>query len=216
MSESVAGTAPEKAQPTFASQFGEDRYLWELFGRRREGFYVDIGAADGIGLSNTYFFEQMGWRGVCVEPHPQRYLECVRARPRSRVVHAAVSRRGSWGLANFTVVVGAPDLSFLTTNAAHVARARIEGQGLVPVPVPLADMEAILAPYDGPIDFVSLDVEGAELDVLHGFDLQRRRPAAWVIEDNSFGHDLRVEDYMARHGYLRGARLGCNDIFLRQ
>ena len=49
----------------------------------RNGFYVDIGAFDGIHFSNTYTFEQIGWRGICVEPNPEIFAICRANRPRS-------------------------------------------------------------------------------------------------------------------------------------
>jgi len=69
----------------FYARYGEDRYLWELFGGKSEGFYIDVGAGNGLAGSVSYAFERAGWRGMCVEPHPQLYLECLRHRPRSRV-----------------------------------------------------------------------------------------------------------------------------------
>jgi len=55
----------------FYSQNGEDFLLWSLFKGRKSGFYIDIGAFDGIHLSNSYYFEKNGWDGVCVEAHPE-------------------------------------------------------------------------------------------------------------------------------------------------
>src|SRR5579872_770277 len=61
--------------PVFAyqSQCGQDRFVHEnYFFFHRDGVFVDIGAHDGVFLSNTYFFEkEMGWKGICIEPIPE-------------------------------------------------------------------------------------------------------------------------------------------------
>jgi hypothetical protein len=55
----------------FYSQFNQDRYMFETFFKEnKKGFFVDIGAHDGITGNNTKFFEEIGWSGVCVEPLP--------------------------------------------------------------------------------------------------------------------------------------------------
>ena len=203
--------------PESASQFGEDRILWDMLGRKNDGFFLDIGAYDGVAGSNTFLFEQLGWTGICVEPNPWQYVECVKARPRSRVVHAALSRRHHVGVQQFTVVcepTGSEMLSFLTTTAMHKQRCQLESQRMFQVPVPVLSADIVLGDHPGPIDFVSLDVEGAELDVLAGFDLKRYRPGAFIIEDNTFGLDWQTEDYMARHGYRRAQAIGCNYIYI--
>src|SRR6185436_1324363 len=97
-----AGTT--RLPPLMPSQNGEDVLLWEFFERTRKGFYVDVGAYDGVGFSNTYFFEAIGWTGVLVEAAPELFARCVAARPYSVVVHAAAGAHN--GFATFAVVDG--------------------------------------------------------------------------------------------------------------
>ena len=56
----------------FYSQLGQDKFLFENFFRgMRGGVFVDVGAYDGVALSNTYYFEkELGWQGICIEPNP--------------------------------------------------------------------------------------------------------------------------------------------------
>jgi hypothetical protein len=73
----------------FYSQHGEDYLLFTLFRRHTDGFYLDIGAFDGVHISNTYVFERLGWRGICVEAHPE-YFSLLRVnRPSATCVQAA-------------------------------------------------------------------------------------------------------------------------------
>jgi hypothetical protein len=108
------------------AQFGEDRVLWNIFRGRCNGFFVEVGAYDGVHLSNTYFLEQLGWRGLLIEPILELCRRATAARPNSRVIHSACGKRGSKGTTKFTVAKNVPVLSFLAADADHVERCRCE------------------------------------------------------------------------------------------
>ena len=75
----------------YYSQFGQDKYLNEnFFHNKSNGTYVDIGAHDGITGSNTYFFDLLGWEGICFEPLPEIYNQLVINRKRPRCYRCAV------------------------------------------------------------------------------------------------------------------------------
>jgi FkbM family methyltransferase len=196
------------------SQNGEDLLLWNFFGRKRSGFYVDVGAYDGIGFSNSYFFEAIGWSGVLVEAAPELYRAAVAARPHSRVVHAAAGSRG--GTVRFTVAEGGGGVGTLSSATPDLSRIAREGGRTREVEVPLMTLDEILKDVHQPIDFVSIDVEGGELAALEGFDLQRFAPRALVIEDNSGGADRRVADHLAQRGYVERFRVEQNAFYTRR
>jgi len=213
----------------FKAQFGEDRVLWEVFRHRRSGYFIEVGAFDGVTLSNTYFLEQMGWRGVLVEAMRPMCERAAAARPRSRVVHAAVGKRGSSGTTKFTVAENVPVLSFMQADADHVERCKREGARLVDIEVPLTTLDDILkserngtADGAGPwqskrgwsIDLVSIDVEGGELDVLDGFSLDRFKPSVLVLE-NDRPAGAAIEPYLNERGYRKFHRQTINDFYVR-
>jgi len=70
-------------EPKYYSQNGEDYLLCKFFGQELNGFYVDIGDFDGIYFSNTFSFEQIGWKGICVESNPDIFELCLKNRPNS-------------------------------------------------------------------------------------------------------------------------------------
>jgi hypothetical protein len=82
-------SSPPGAMSNYYSQQGEDFILDAFFGFRSNGFFVDVGAFDGIHLSNSYIFEQRGWSGICIEAAPLYFDLCVKNRPRTRCIHAA-------------------------------------------------------------------------------------------------------------------------------
>ncbi|HYE01637.1 MAG TPA: FkbM family methyltransferase [Phycisphaerales bacterium] len=215
------GSGPPGPPVEFTSESGEDALLWDLFEERRTGFYVEVGAFDGYTLSVTYPFEAMGWTGVLVEALPERAEACRARRPRSMVVHAALGPRGSQGRASFTVV-GADEtdemLSFLSTSAVHARNLERRGDRRQTVTVPLTTMDRVLddagvAP--GTIDFVVIDVEGGELGLLRGFDLERFRPRVLCIEDLARGRDGSVRAHVEARGYEHAGVTGRNDLYVR-
>src|ERR1700678_922847 len=79
----------------YYSRNGEDYLAWSLFDDQPPAFFVDVGAFDGVHLSNTFSFERQGWKGICIEPHPAFVRMCARNRRKSLCLHAAcVSESG--------------------------------------------------------------------------------------------------------------------------
>jgi len=218
-----------KLDHLYRAQFGEDRILWQVFRRRPTGYFIEVGAYDGVTLSNTFFLEQMGWTGLLVEPIPPLCEKAAASRPRSRVAHAAVSKRNSSGTAKFTVAQNVPVLSFLTADPEHIDRCVREGAELIEIDVPLVTLNDILLherkhapPAQNPwakragwrIDLVSIDTEGCELDVLDGFSLERFHPRILLIENDRPGGS-EIEPYLVSHGYRKFHRQKINDFYVR-
>ncbi len=213
----------------YRAQFGEDRILWQVFKRRHHGFFIEVGAYDGITLSNTYFLEQMGWAGLLVEPIPELCARAAQVRPRSQIINAACSKPGSPPRAHFTVTKNVPVLSYLNADKEHVERCVSEGAELVKIEVPVATLDDILLdtrrtpfPHGNAwvdklgwqIDLVSIDVEGSEMDVLTGFDLKRFKPRILIMEnDRSAGSE--IQPYLAEQGYRKFHRQKINDFYVR-
>ncbi|MCH7808905.1 MAG: FkbM family methyltransferase [Planctomycetes bacterium] len=218
-----------KLDHLYRAQFGEDRILWQVFGGLTTGYFIEVGAFDGITLSNTYFLEQMGWSGLLIEPIRELCERAAAARPRSRVVWAAASKRGSAGTARFTVAQNVPVLSFLKADPEHVDRCVREGAHLVEIDVPVTTLDKILlqerkdastgqspwVPGSGwRIDLVSIDTEGCELDVLDGFSLERFKPRVLVLENDRPGGGA-IEPYLKARGYRKFHRQKINDFYVR-
>jgi FkbM family methyltransferase len=187
------------------SQFGEDVLLWEHFGRKPAGFFVEVGANHPTQLSQTWLFEQQGWRGILVEPLAAKCELLRKERPGSRVFQLAVGAPEQRGRARFTIAAGDDMLSGLTVHDG-VAAERVEE-------VEVRTLDDVLAEAGNPpLDLVSIDVEGAELAVLRGFDLARHRPAVLLMEDHL--QRLSVHRHLVRHGYRLRKRTGCNNWYL--
>lgn len=156
---------------TWAALNDLDHKLVELFEGRRDGVFVELGGNDGLQQSNTLALEWIyGWTGLLVEPEPELAAECRRNRPRSTVICTGAGV--GWGLAGLR----RDDLIGQMTNAAPGA----DDVSIVPI-APLSEL--IKAAGIGKhIDVLSLDVEGFELEVLQGLDLDRHRIQHLLVE----------------------------------
>jgi FkbM family methyltransferase len=184
----------------------EDRLKAEFFAPLPTGFFVEVGANDPRRGSQSWQFEEAGWSGVLIEPQPD-LAERLRATRRAQVIAAACSSPANAGSAMVLHLSG-PHSSFKRELAVTgiVAAATIE--------VPVRTLDDILAEAKAPapIDFVSIDVEGHEVEVLSGFDLARWRPRLLLIEDHIAG--LATHRFLTRAGYRLIRRTGLNGWYV--
>ncbi len=205
-----------RAPVRFAAQHGEDLVVWRFFNGRRDGVFLDVGAYDGVSFSNTLALEELGWTGVLVEANPQQAERCARNRPVSRVVNAAVGGPESRGSALFVVATnrqtGCEMLSAMDPSPAHRARCEREGCETTEQRVHYRSCAEILHEAGvSRLDFVSIDVEGGELQALRGLDLDRFRPELVVVEGANPGSPSA--DFLRSHGYRHVLSRSGNDFF---
>jgi FkbM family methyltransferase len=194
-----------------AAQFGEDELLLADFGD--SGYYVEVGAADGIENSNTELLERHGWTGVLIEADPDRADACRAARPNSRVVSCAVVAPGTPQSVTF-YRAEIPGLS--TIGLTETGRGQLQSWtgrvALVELTVPARTLDSILQERPLPrIDVVTIDVEGHEAGVLRGFDLRRWRPRTVIVERNRSFPDPTVVRLLLRGGYKYQRTTGVNE-----
>jgi FkbM family methyltransferase len=200
----------------FYSQQGEDCLLSQFFGHKTTGYFVDVGAFDGVYLSNSYAFERLGWSGICVEASAKYFELCKTNRPRSTCHHAACLKEER-GMVEFREESGGL-FSGVSTDENYAARcytaSRMRFDGFQTTRVPSSTLNGLLDLKVGEIDFVSIDVEGSELDVLAGFDLDRYRPRVLVIEANDATAAVALDTYLASRGYQMSRFRGWNRFYV--
>jgi FkbM family methyltransferase len=199
----------------YQAQHGEDRWLEKYFRGKRDGFFVEVGAYDGIVLSNSYYFEAIGWQGILVEPDPGKAAKCRSNRPRSRVFEcAAVTSPTATEVVFYAVENGEV---YSTINMTDEHRERMSAYGLIfsETRVAARTLDSILEAAEcRSIDLLTIDVEEAELEVLHGFDIKRWRPAVVMVETNSRFRKADIRSYFVENGYVFRHSIDINDFYV--
>lgn len=191
------------------SRFGMDKKLENLL-PHRNGFYVELGAHDGALASNSYFFElKKGWKGVLIEPSLNLYLSCLKRRGENNSIfcNACVP----FDYEDEFVRMKYSDSSTISDNldldignhddfVAKGDEKKLQGESSFVFGAKSATLNAILLTAAAPslIDFLSLDVEGAELDVLKGIDFDKFKFKYMIIECRDID---RLESFLINHRY---------------
>jgi FkbM family methyltransferase len=157
----------------------EDYHLSIAFAGKEHGIYIDIGGGHPIAGSVSFWFYERGWQGLVVEPQEKLALLHRRLRPRDTFVQAVVGHDAAE--VEFYEIDRLHGLSTTVKRYAEAAAAHQASYRALRVPsLSLAELCARHAPSG--IDFLKIDVEGAEYDVIRGGDWQRYRPAVVVVE----------------------------------
>ena len=175
----------------FHSQGKEDLLITCLLDLKEPGFYLDIGAHHPVKLNNTYHLYQAGWRGICIEPNEDLVNNFKRSRPQDTVLNIAVSNFE--GEADFYMGQYSVHSSLQENNNTNLSKRK----------VPVRKLESILDEKEiTDIDFLSVDTEGTEVDVLEGLNLKRYRPRLILAEYNTSSRaNLTLQPYLLENGY---------------
>ena len=189
------------------SQEGEDMVLWSFFEAMKnyKGFYIDVGAHHPYRYSNTLFFYKKGWRGINIEPTPGAIKPFKMLRPGDINLNIGISSKHESLLFycfNEPALNGfSKEMSEERDNVSD--RYRIT-QKIEVSTFPLSDVLNDYLPEGQQIDFLSIDVEGLDLEVLKSNDWGKYKPTFVLVEDRiDFENILSSEvySYLKKQGY---------------
>lgn len=202
----------------FYGQFSPkvDELIRQYFPNKEYGRCIEVGAVDGIYLSNTLHFEQSGWDVLCIEPIPNYYNKLKRNRKNS--LNFAISDENKDSV-EFTVV------RLSNSNESAISGLNIQKE-LIPlhskwnpelkkIKVSCRRLDWCIEKYFNfeDIDFISIDTEGTELDVLKSFDVNNYNIKLLVVENNF--NDSDVELYLNTKGWIKDKRVEVNDFYIK-
>lgn len=190
------------------SQYAEDLLLHRLCDYKKDGFYIDVGANDPIVLSNTKKFYDLGWSGVNIEPNSNNFQSFIADRECDINLNVGVgSHTGSMSFYKFV-----PDtLSTFSKKVADTLTANgisLIGTETVHI-MPLADVFKSIK--KDRVDFISIDTEGHDMEVLMSNDWGRYRAHVICIEDES---GTEYDDFFKKYQYRKYAYNGLNSFFV--
>jgi FkbM family methyltransferase len=189
------------------------------FNDKTDGHYVEVGAFDGVSYGCTSALAKVGWRGLCVEAHPEYAERCRKNHEGLDVVVEACAAGATEG--DVTLYVKGEYSSTVWCQAA-VEYGLDPSQRIV---VPMRRLDDILLKHGVPAEFdlLTVDVEEAEMEVLAGFDVRRWLPRVAVIEthetDSAPCRNWKgppVAAYFTAVGYTKIHADHINSIFVRQ
>jgi FkbM family methyltransferase len=206
---------------TSYAQCGEDLvvgFVLEALGIT-QATYLDIGAHHPTKINNTYAFYKQGGSGVCIEPDPAQHTLLKRKRPKDLCLNIGVGPSEETS-AKFYVLRP----STLSTFSEKEAKRFTQSEGAIldkVLAVPMISLNTIFEQYfETPPDFISIDVEGLEIQILQAADLYQYRPIVFCIETLSYsskGNEEKSKNIitlMSSRGYMVYGDTYINTIFV--
>jgi len=186
------------------AQLLQDLWVLHETGFQNGGFFVEFGATDGVNLSNTALLErEFRWSGILAEPNPS-YHSALSANRHCFISHCCVTGEGS------------PDVKFRCTqdgvfstiseyaqSDGHGATQRLEN--FTEIMVPSISLDALLRRGKAPkqIDYLSIDTEGSEYEILRTFPFDDWDIRLISVEHNFTPAREQLDDHLVKRGYRR-------------
>ena len=196
------------------SQFNQDLNVVKFYNNKEGGFFIEIGASDGISLSNTYLLEtQYKWKGICCEPLPKYSETLAKNRPNSICYNEAVFDRTGLIL-KFDVCIDFDMLSGISHCIdMHKDKVNANKKSFRVHTISLLD---VLNNANAPsfIEYMSLDTEGSEFEILKNFDFEKYIFGLIDIEHN-WGEPKRtqIKNLLLSKGYIYLGENACDDMY---
>lgn len=209
---------------TFYGQMGQDKFLeTAVFQGLEGGIFVDVGAHDGESLSNTYFFEkERGWKGICVEPIPSVFEKLKTLRTKSVCYEVAID--SDEADKTFLVGKGYPEMFSVLSNhldPRHYTRiqneTRDKGGHLESIQVKTKRLDSLLKEQGiSHVNYLSIDVEGAEFGVLESIDFSTTTFDVIEVECNYPELNLKYDVFLNEKGFIRLLNLDWDILYIHK
>ena len=209
---------------TFYGQMGQDKFLeTAVFQGLEGGIFVDVGAHDGESFSNTYFFEkERGWKGICVEPIPSVFEKLKTLRTKSACYEVAID--SDEADKTFLVGKGYPEMFSVLSNhldPRHYTRIQNEtrdnGGHLESIQVKTKRLDSLLKEQGiSHVNYLSIDVEGAEFGVLESIDFTSTTFDIIEVECNYDDLENKYDAFFEHNGFVRLLNLDWDIMYIHK
>lgn len=194
----------------FYGQELQDMYAYLYFKGKKDGFFIDIGAYDGFTISNTYSLEKIGWEGICIEPVPNIFERLIKNR-KCECINAALSDND---IVDSKFIQTKGGRSGFTRNMSNEMQTAAEKEGIIAeINVKSVTFDTIMDNHHKKyIDFMSVDVEGSEIEILKTINFDKYKFGLITVENNH-GKD-RLKSFMKLRGYKALFDIGVDILFI--
>ena len=182
------------------AQLQQDFFVLQEVGVKRHGFFVEVGACDGLLFSNTVLLEKdLGWNGILVEPAKVFWEGLNENRT------CSLDSRCVWKFSGKTIDFIETTEPELSTVAAFLELDGAARKEAARYPVETVSLNDLLSQHSAPnrIDYISLDTEGSEYVILSSFDFDKYDVKIFTVEHNYTSNRERVYEIMTSNGYQR-------------
>ena len=198
----------------FFSQSGQDRILKNhFFKNKKKGFFVEIGAFDGIVGSNCYHFEKfMNWQGIAVEASPLQF-EKLKKNRNCKLMNVAIGSENKQ-VEFYEVAEGFTQMSGINNSNFKNSFERIKkniNSKINKINIKCKTFENLI-PNDQIIDLISIDIEGNEFDVLKSIDFGKYKIKVIIIENN-VPNELSYLNFFLEKNFYYFDRVGMDEIY---
>lgn len=202
---------------------GEDLVIEKLCGNKKTGFYVDVGACSPTRLSNTKHFYDLGWSGINIEPNPSLIPCFEKSRSRDINLNCGIGTKNNETAEFYRMFP--PTLSTFSKEflAMNLGRGH---QHVSTEKIPMYTLASVLEKYIPPnteVDFLTIDAEGNDFDVLQSNDWARFRPRVVIVECITQYNPSPVQNdvfahfqFMNSHGYDLAYHNGIDCFYVRR
>tara|TARA_R110000824_G_scaffold155326_1_gene328023 strand:+ start:4260 stop:4991 length:732 start_codon:yes stop_codon:yes gene_type:complete len=214
----------------FYSQYGQDAVALNFFEKKgiKNGYYVDVGASDGIRLSNTYLLAKQGWKGICVEAHPS-YFELLKNNRGESVCFPVaagdkdetdapinLNYRGSLTSLDFSLedYFSRDYVGYYGNRNESEIKGFKNGAAIVKMRTIDSMITECEKNFGRTPNLICIDIDGSEKYAFKGLDLDRWKPEILILEHSTIGHRA-VDDFAFRFKYLKAVTLGADNIYVR-
>jgi FkbM family methyltransferase len=185
------------------SQLGQDLNVLRTYNNKKNGYFIEIGASDGINLSNTYLLEtKYDWKGICVEPIPKQYELLIKNRPNSICYKEAVFNESNKNLI-FDI---ANNVDLLSGISSYIDQhIELVNNNKTQIIVNSISFNDLLEKSNSPlfIEYLSLDTEGSEYEILKSFDFKKYTIGLIDVEHNYWEpRRTEIKNLLTSNGYI--------------
>lgn len=206
----------------FRAKQGQDKWVLSQLNGKRGGYFVEVGAYNGVTDSNTYGLERRyGWSGICIEPNPAM---ATMLRRRRTCVCETVCIYDSHGAVAFVPMPWPQLAGIYNDSCSKRLRQAVENDVISPIRLEAITLTQVLDRNNSPavVDYLSVDTEGSEFQVLNGLDFSRYRISLITVEhncvpgmrdDRTLRNRQSILELLTRHGYRLDRSVAADDWY---